>query len=126
MPLNLSLYMLAATHREIFANIPFFATNLNFAFSVLPHCVLAKYQPFESIYHVGQSANDFYFLLSGDVRLTDSGGELIIRVMEGTVFGEIESIEQSNRKWHAHSITKSVVMICPGKIFLQSLAEDSP
>lgn len=51
--------------------IPFFANDLNFSSAVLPYITIAKYAEYDNIYHIGQNAADFYFLLSGDVRLTN-------------------------------------------------------
>ena len=45
--------------------------------------------------------------------------------MEGTVFGEIESIEQTLRRWHAHCVTKSIVLMCPGRFFERLIKENS-
>lgn len=37
--------------------------------------------------------------------------------MEGTCFGEIECIENSLRRWSAHAIEESVVLMCSSNYF---------
>ncbi|CAD8119378.1 unnamed protein product [Paramecium sonneborni] len=125
LPWKMRQYIIASTHKEILKMVPFIANDINFSAMVLPYCTFAKYDEYSTIYHIGQSASDFYFLLSGDVRLSDASGECIIRVMEGTVFGEVESIEQTLRRWHAHAVTKSVVLMCPGRFFESLIKENT-
>ncbi|CAD8198515.1 unnamed protein product [Paramecium octaurelia] len=125
LPWSMRQYIIASTHREILKMVPFIANDINFSTMVLPYCTFAKYDEYSSIYHIGQSSSDFYYLLSGDVRLSDASGECIIRVMEGTVFGEVESIEQTLRRWHAHAVTKSVVLMCPGRFFESLIKQNS-
>jgi len=51
------------------------------------------------------------------VRLCDAHGESIIRVMEGTCFGEIESIEYTQRCWSALALQESIVLMCSAHFF---------
>ncbi|CAK59622.1 unnamed protein product (macronuclear) [Paramecium tetraurelia] len=125
LPWSMRQYVIASTHKDILKIVPFIANDINFSAMVLPYCTLAKYDEYATIYHIGQSSSDFYYLLSGDVRLSDATGESIIRVMEGTVFGEVESIEQTLRRWHAHAVTKSVVLMCPGRFFESLIKQNS-
>ncbi|CAD8200951.1 unnamed protein product [Paramecium pentaurelia] len=126
LPHQLILYMMAAVHKEIFRTIPFMSNDINFSAAILPNCSLFCYQQYETIYHIGQSANDFYFLIKGDVRLCDAHGESIIRVMEGTCFGEIESIEYTQRCWSALALQESIVLMCSAHFFSQYLQNESP
>ncbi|CAK56960.1 unnamed protein product (macronuclear) [Paramecium tetraurelia] len=126
LPHPLILYMMAAVHKEIFRTIPFMSNDINFSAAILPNCSLACYQQFETIYHIGQSANDFYFLIKGDVRLCDAHGESIISVMEGTCFGEIESIEYTPRCWSALALQESIVLMCSAHFFSEQLQNESP
>lgn len=95
---------MAAVHKEIFRTIPFIANDINFSAAVLTYSTLAIYKQYETIYYINQNANEFFFLIKGDVRLCDANGEFIIRVMEGTCFGEIEAIEYTSRRWSAHAL----------------------
>ncbi|CAD8070704.1 unnamed protein product [Paramecium sonneborni] len=126
LPQPLILYMTAAVHKEIFRTIPFMSNDINFSAAILPHCTIACYQQYETIYHIGQNANDFFFLIKGDVRLCDSNGESIISVMEGTCFGEIESIEYTQRCWSALALQDSIVIMCSAHFFSQYLLNESP
>ncbi|CAD8188879.1 unnamed protein product [Paramecium pentaurelia] len=126
LPHPLILYMMASVHKDIFRTIPFISNDINFSAAILPYCTLGYYKQFETIYYIGQNANDFYFLIQGDVRLCDASGESIIRVMEGTCFGEIESIEYTQRCWSALALQDSIVLICSAHFFSQYLQNESP
>ncbi|CAD8200404.1 unnamed protein product [Paramecium pentaurelia] len=126
LPHQLVLYTVAAVHKDILRIIPFMSNDINFSGSILPHSTLVCYQKYETIYHIGQSANDFFFLIKGDIRLCDNYGETLVRVMEGTCFGEIECIENSLRRWSAHAIEESVVLMCSSNYFSQFLEKESP
>ncbi|CAK79091.1 unnamed protein product (macronuclear) [Paramecium tetraurelia] len=126
LPHPLILNMMASVHKDIFRTIPFISNDINFSAAILPYCTLGCYKQFETIYHIGQNANDFYFLIKGDVRLCDASGESIIRVMEGTCFGEIESIEYTQRCWSALALQESIVLMCSAHFFSQYLQNESP
>lgn len=41
--------------------------------------------------------------------------------MEGTCFGEIEVIEYTSRRWSAHALQDSVILMCPAAFFSEYL-----
>ncbi|CAD8109285.1 unnamed protein product [Paramecium sonneborni] len=126
LPQQLALYTVAAVHKEILRIIPFMSNDINFSRSILPHSTIVCYQKYEAVYHIGQNANDFFFLIKGDIRLCDNYGETLVGVMEGTCFGEIECIESSLRRWSAHAMQESVVLMCSANFFSQFLENESP
>ncbi|KAM3146406.1 hypothetical protein pb186bvf_001375 [Paramecium bursaria] len=125
LPHQLQKFAVIAAHKEIFSMLPFFANDLNFSSAVLPYITIAKYHEYDNIYHIGQNAADFYFLINGDVRLTNQMGESLINISEGSVFGEIETIEQTLRTLHAICFQKTTVLICPSKFFFKLVKENT-
>lgn len=67
---------------------------------------------------------DIYFLVAGEVRLCDSEGNTLLNILEGHVFGEIEVLDDSNRRQHAVASADSVVVICPIQIFIDKIKAD--
>lgn len=98
--------------------------NINFAASILPQLGIYNYKQYETIYYIGSPSLDIYFLVAGEVRLCDSEGNTLLNILEGHVFGEMEMLDEANRRQHAIASADSVVVICPIQVFIDKIRSD--
>ncbi len=57
----------------------------------------------EVVYREGDHPEEVYFLSSGKIDLVDESGRVMVQMLEGCLFGEIEVLEGTNRKFFAVS-----------------------
>jgi hypothetical protein len=68
--------------------------------------------------------------MSGEVRITNTVGDTLITIAEGSIFGEIEAIdsvkrlEPVKRRFYCIAATLSVIMICPSMVYLKKINDD--
>jgi hypothetical protein len=68
--------------------------------------------------------------MSGEVRITNSLGDTLITIAEGSIFGETEAIESVKRleaikrKFFCMAATTSVMMVCPSMVYLKKINND--
>lgn len=77
---------------------------------------LQSYQPDETIYLQGDSANRLYFIRSGRVRayyVADTGKEFTFEIIEkGRIFGESSFLSQRGRPASVQAVTQTELLAC--------------
>lgn len=56
------------------------------------------------IYRSGQPSNEVYYLLRGEVRIMTEKKHTLLNILEGTIFGEYESLKAINRTTFAFAV----------------------
>jgi CRP/FNR family transcriptional regulator, cyclic AMP receptor protein len=75
---------------------------------LLKRSKISEYEDGEQIIREGENDPWFYFLISGNVKITKNGMELKILKRQGDIFGEMNLIEESNRTASAYAVGKTV------------------
>lgn len=82
----------------------------------------------QSIFHEGMSANAFYIILSGSIRIVKKikGGvdEVLALIREGEFFGEMALLDDYNRSATAISHRDSTLLVIPKDKFRELLFSD--
>lgn len=71
------------------------------------------------IYREGDYPEEIYFLAQGKVNLIDPDGTIMLSMVEGCFFGEIEAIDQINRKYFTHAETSCSLYFCKSAKFIE-------
>ncbi|CAD8058760.1 unnamed protein product [Paramecium primaurelia] len=124
LPGQLKKYTICFSQQKLIVNTNLFKLDINIASKLLPYMTIFYYQKYETIYHVGSPSMDIYFLITGEVRLCDEQGRSLLNIIEGSIFGEMEILDQVNRKQSAIASKNSIVIIFPVQIFLDIIQTD--
>ncbi|CAD8156614.1 unnamed protein product [Paramecium pentaurelia] len=124
LPSQLKVFAIAFCQKQLIENVNIFAFDINFAAAILPHFSIYCFKQYETIYFNGSPSLEVFFLVAGEIRLCDKDGNTLLNIQEGYIFGEIEILEDSNRKQSAIAGKDSVVIMCPVLQFLQLVQED--
>ncbi|CAD8153937.1 unnamed protein product [Paramecium octaurelia] len=124
LPSQLKVYAIAFCQKQLIENVNIFAFDINFAAAILPYFTIYCFKQYETIYFNGSPSLEVFFLVAGEIRLCDNDGNTLLNIKEGYIFGEIEILEDSNRKQSAIAGKDSVVIMCPVLQFLQLVQED--
>jgi CRP/FNR family cyclic AMP-dependent transcriptional regulator len=71
---------------------------------------IRKYQPGECILEEGRSETWLYMLLSGKVKISKEGKEIITLRRKGEIFGEMGALDSSRRSASAHAVTDTACL----------------
>ncbi|CAD8068174.1 unnamed protein product [Paramecium sonneborni] len=124
LPGQLKKYTICFSQQQLVVNTNLFKLDINIASKLLPYMTIFFYQKYETIYYVGSPSMDIFFLITGEVRLCDDQGRSLLNIMEGSIFGEMEILDQVNRKQSAIASKNSIVIIFPVQIFLNIIQID--
>ncbi|CAD8045454.1 unnamed protein product [Paramecium primaurelia] len=124
LPSQLKVFAIAFCQKQLIENVNIFSFDINFAAAILPHFSIYCFKQYETIYFNGSPSLEVFFLVAGEIRLCDKDGNTLLNIQEGYIFGEIEILEDSNRKQSAIAGKDSVVIMCPVLHFLQLVQED--
>ncbi|CAD8069427.1 unnamed protein product [Paramecium sonneborni] len=124
LPSQQKIFAIAFCQKQLIENVNMFTFNINFAAAILPYFSMYNYKQFDTIYYNGSPSLEVFFLVAGEVRLCDEQGNTLLNIQEGYIFGEIEILENNNRKQSAVACKDSLVIMCPISQFLQLIQED--
>ncbi|CAD8067424.1 unnamed protein product [Paramecium sonneborni] len=124
LPGQLKKYTICFSQQQLVVNTNLFKLDINIASKLLPYMTIFYYQKYETIYYIGSPSMDIFFLITGEVRLCDEQGRSLLNIIEGSIFGEMEILDQVNRKQSAIASKNSIVIIFPVQIFLDIIQTD--
>lgn len=72
---------------------------MNFIFTthILPYLKMQKLKENEIVYRKDDSSEEIFFLINGEVCLIDQNNNMMLKIKEGSMFGEVEVINKQNR-----------------------------
>ncbi|CAD8163705.1 unnamed protein product [Paramecium pentaurelia] len=98
LPGQLKKYAICFSQQKFIVNTNLFKLDINIASTLLPFMTIFFYQQYETIYYLGSISQDIYILTTGEMRLCDEQGRSLLNIIDGIIFGEIEILDQVNRK----------------------------
>ncbi|CAD8093400.1 unnamed protein product [Paramecium sonneborni] len=110
LPYQIQNYLVLSGMLKICEAVPFFLQDINFAIELLNNVQFFIIEENDLIYREGQNSNEIYFLLSGDVRIMTKTKFTLLNILEGTMFGEFEAIEETLRATYAIALQKSLIL----------------
>ncbi|KAM3129822.1 hypothetical protein pb186bvf_018032 [Paramecium bursaria] len=123
-PQHLTKEIIAFCSQQLLKNINFFQIDINFSATIMTYFNLTFYKRYETIYSIGSASLEVFFLVTGEVRLTDINGNSLFSIHEGFMFGELEFFENQNRLYHCFASADSIVLVCPARIFFSLIAKN--
>ncbi|CAD8110106.1 unnamed protein product [Paramecium sonneborni] len=106
---------------DLCIKIQFFLQDVNHTQNLLKTCRFIIYEKNEIIYRKGQISDEIYYLIKGDVRILSKNRFNILTILQGTIFGEFEALNEQPRFTYAIAQQRSYVLIVQFKSFIQCL-----
>ncbi|CAD8163042.1 unnamed protein product [Paramecium octaurelia] len=121
LPYQIQNYLVLSGMLQICEAVPFFMQDINFTIELLNDVQFLFIEENDLIYREGQNSNEIYFLLQGDVRIMTKKKFTLLNILEGTMFGEYEAIEETLRATYAVALQKSLILKVDYAIFEKSM-----
>ncbi|CAD8103298.1 unnamed protein product [Paramecium sonneborni] len=125
LPHNLRLYMSISAMLDFCKQIPLFLYDINNAYQLLINIRYMIAEEGSIIYREGQNSSEIFFLLDGDIRIMTKDKGILLNILEGTMFGEFEAIEEKLRGTYCVAQRKSICLVVPYRILRRAM-EQSP
>ncbi|CAD8175797.1 unnamed protein product [Paramecium pentaurelia] len=110
LPYQIQNYLVLSGMLKICEAVPFFMQDINFTIELLNNVQFFVIEQNDLIYREGQNSNEIYFLLQGDVRIMTKTKFTLLNILEGTMFGEFEAIEETLRATYAVALQRSLIL----------------
>ncbi|CAD8182016.1 unnamed protein product [Paramecium pentaurelia] len=121
LPYQIQNYLVLSGMLQICEAVPFFMQDINFTIELLNDVQFLVIEENDLIYREGQNSNEIYFLLQGDVRIMTKTKFTLLNILEGTMFGEYEAIEETLRTTYAIALQRSLILKVDYAIFEKSM-----
>ncbi|CAK87000.1 unnamed protein product (macronuclear) [Paramecium tetraurelia] len=125
LPHNLKLYMSISAMLDFCKQIPFFLYDINNTFQLLINIRYMIVEEGSIIYREGQNSSEIFFLLDGDIRIMTKDKGLLLNILEGTMFGEFEAIEEKLRGTYCIAQKKSICLVIPYRILRRAMEQSA-
>ncbi|CAD8105261.1 unnamed protein product [Paramecium sonneborni] len=112
-------YFTLSVMLDLCIKIQFFLQDVNHTQNLLKSCRFIIYEKNEIIYRKGQISDEIYYLIKGDVRILSKNRFNILTILQGTIFGEFEALNEQPRFTYAIAKQRSYVLIVQFKFFIQ-------
>ncbi|CAD8178264.1 unnamed protein product [Paramecium pentaurelia] len=112
-------YFTLSVMLDLCIKIQFFLQDVNHTQNLLKFCKFITYEKNEIIYRKGQISDEIYYLIKGDVRILSKNKYNILTILQGTIFGEFEALNEQPRFTFAIAKQRSIILIVSYKSFIQ-------
>ncbi|CAD8199165.1 unnamed protein product [Paramecium pentaurelia] len=116
---NIQTYFTLSVRLDLCIKIQFFLQDVNHTQSLLKSCRFITYEKDEVIYRKGQISDEIYYLIKGDVRILSKKRFNLLTILQGTIFGEFEALNEQPRFTYAVAQQRSYILIVQFKSFIQ-------
>ncbi|CAK93234.1 unnamed protein product (macronuclear) [Paramecium tetraurelia] len=123
LPHNLRLYLTLSTMLDVCKQIPLFLYDINYTSLLLLNIRYLIVEEGFVLYREGQSSSEIFFLLQGDIRIMTKDKTILLNILEGTIFGEFEAIEEKLRGTYCVAQKKSICLVIPYRILRRVMSQ---
>ncbi|CAD8180713.1 unnamed protein product [Paramecium octaurelia] len=122
----LQTYFTLSVRLDLCIKIQFFLQDVNNTQSLLKSCRFITYEKNEVIYRKGQISDEIYYLIKGDVRILSKNRFNLLTILQGTIFGEFEALNEQPRFTYAIAQQRSFILIVQFKSFINCFKQSKP
>ncbi|CAK91368.1 unnamed protein product (macronuclear) [Paramecium tetraurelia] len=112
-------YFTLSVMLDLCIKIQFFLQDVNHTQNLLKSCKFITFEKNEIIYRKGQFSDEIYYLIKGDVRIVSKNRYNILTILQGTIFGEFEALNEQPRFTYAIAQQRSLILIVQLKSFIE-------